>query len=81
MEEAARKVAELSAQFAAPYTREMTRQWRYRTRRAMLGLNPEDTELGVRVAGVSPNGPAAAAGIEVGDVILEIDGAALADRA
>jgi S1-C subfamily serine protease len=44
----------------------------------MLGLNIEDTELGVRVAGVSPNGPAAAAGLNVDDTIVAIEGAELA---
>jgi C-terminal processing protease CtpA/Prc len=79
MEEAAREVARLSMQLAEPFAREMSAKWGAFGRRARLGLNPEDTELGVRVAGVSPNGPAAEAGIEVGDVIVEIDGAALAD--
>ena len=79
MEEAAREVARLSMELAEPFAREMTAKWGWAGRRAMLGLSPEDTELGVRVAGVSPNGPAAEAGIEVGDVIIEIDGAALAD--
>ncbi|HLF12633.1 MAG TPA: PDZ domain-containing protein, partial [Gammaproteobacteria bacterium] len=79
MAEAAREVARLSAEFAAPFIGDMSKQWRFAGQRALLGLNPEDTELGVRVAGVSPNGAAAAAGLTVGDVIVEIEGAALAD--
>ena len=79
MEAAAREVARLSMEFAEPFAREMTAKWGAFGHRARLGLNPEDTELGVRVAGVTPNGAAAEAGIEVGDVIVEIDGAALAD--
>ena len=47
--------------------------------RAMLGFVTEDVERGVRVASVTPNGPAAEAGLEVGDTITEIDGAALTD--
>src|SRR5690606_33235246 len=35
-------------------------------------------ERGVLVAGVSPNGPAAAAGIAVGDTIVAMDDASLA---
>jgi hypothetical protein len=79
LERAAQEVARLSRQFAAPYADGMFRQFESFGRRAMLGLSPEDTELGVRVAGVSPGGPAAEAGIQIGDVIVEIDGAALAD--
>ena len=79
MEEAAREVARLSMEYAEPFAREVTAKWGTFGHRARLGLTPEDTELGVRVAGVTPNGAAAEAGIEVGDVIVEIDGAALAD--
>jgi len=80
LERAARDVAALSQQIAQPFADDMMRQWRSFGRRAMLGLSPEDTDLGVRVAGVSPGGPAAEAGIEIGDVIVALDGAALADR-
>jgi S1-C subfamily serine protease len=45
----------------------------------MLGFVTEDTERGVRVASVTPNGPAAEAGLKIGDTITEIDGAHLAD--
>lgn len=76
--EAAREVARLSAQVAGPTVGEITRRFRYAGQRAMLGLNIEDTELGVRVAGVSPNGPAASAGLAVGDTIVAIEGADLA---
>ena len=79
LEEAARNVARLSMEYAEPFAREITAKWGTFGHRARLGLTPEDTELGVRVAGVTPNGAAAEAGIEVGDVIVEIDGAALAD--
>jgi serine protease Do len=39
----------------------------------VLGLNIEDTELGVLVSGVTPNGPAAAAGVTVGDTVVAIN--------
>lgn len=44
--------------------------------RATLGINLdlESTELGVRVVGVTPHGPAATAGVVVGDVIVAVDG-------
>jgi S1-C subfamily serine protease len=44
----------------------------------MLGIGIEDTERGVRVASVSPNGPGAKAGLQIGETILAIDGAQLA---
>jgi S1-C subfamily serine protease len=44
----------------------------------MLGVNIEDTERGARIAGVSPGGPAADAGLKVGDTIIQMDGADLA---
>ena len=77
MEAAAREVARLSAEMAGPIVNDVTRRFRYAGQRAMLGVNIEDTELGVRVVGVSPNGPAAAAGLTVGDTIVAIDGAEL----
>jgi C-terminal processing protease CtpA/Prc len=80
MEEAAREVARLSQQLAQPYIKNMTRQFRYRAQRSMLGIGIEDTERGVRVASVTPNGPAANAGLVVGDTIVEIEGARLADQ-
>lgn len=75
LEDAAREVAELSAEagrggvfrdfvFAGP-----------QGRRAMLGVNlggAEPNGGGVRVAGVSPGGPAAEAGVREGDVIVSI---------
>lgn len=46
--------------------------------RPMLGviLQP-DAERGVRIAGVTPKGPAAEAGLRTGDVLLAVDGRAL----
>jgi uncharacterized iron-regulated protein len=46
--------------------------------RVMLGVQLEPLEEGgVRVAGIVPDGPAAAAGIEVGDVIVSLGGSAV----
>jgi C-terminal processing protease CtpA/Prc len=44
--------------------------------RATLGINLdlEPTELGVRVVGVTPGGPAADAGVVVDDILVAIDG-------
>lgn len=78
LQEAAREVARLSAELVGPVVKDVTRQFRYSTHRGMLGLAIEDTELGVRVTGVTPNGAGAEAGVLVGDTIVAIDGAELA---
>lgn len=78
LQEAAREVAKLSAQLVGPVVKDVTRQFRSSTHRGMLGLAIEDTELGVRVTGVTPNGAGAQAGVTIGDTIVAIDGAELA---
>ena len=78
LQEAAREVAQLSAQLVDPVVKDVTRQFRYAQHRGMLGLAIEDTELGVRVTGVTPNGAGAEAGVAVGDTIVAIEGAELA---
>ncbi|HSC14344.1 MAG TPA: PDZ domain-containing protein, partial [Gammaproteobacteria bacterium] len=45
---------------------------------AVLGLSIEDSDFGVFVTGVTPNGPAATAGVEVGDTIVSINDVELA---
>jgi C-terminal processing protease CtpA/Prc len=45
---------------------------------AVLGLNIEDSDFGVFVSGVTPNGPAATAGVAVGDTIVSINEVELA---
>jgi C-terminal processing protease CtpA/Prc len=79
LQQAAREVARLSSELAAPVVREMQHQFRYRGQRSMLGFVTEDVERGVRVASVTPNGPAAEAGLKVGETVTEIDGARLTD--
>jgi C-terminal processing protease CtpA/Prc len=79
LEQAARTVAQLSGELAGPIVRDVQHQFRYRGQRAMLGFVTEDVERGVRVASVTPNGPAAEAGLKIGDTITEIEGAHLAD--
>ena len=77
LEAAAREVARLSAQVAGPLVGDVARQFRLTGRRAMLGINISDGADGVRVDGVTPGGPAALSGMETGDVIIAMDGAAL----
>jgi S1-C subfamily serine protease len=78
LQEAAREVARLSAQLVNPVVKDVTRQFRFQQHRGVLGLVIEDTELGARVTGVTPNGAGAEAGIAVGDTIVAMDGAELA---
>lgn len=79
LQQAAREVARLSGELAAPIIRDVQHQFRYRGQRSMLGFVTEDVERGVRVASVTPNGPAAEAGLKVGETVTEIDGARLTD--
>jgi C-terminal processing protease CtpA/Prc len=77
LQQAAREVARLSSELAQPFVRDVQHQFRYRGQRAQLGFVTEDVERGVRVASVTPNGPAAEAGLKIGDTVTEIDGARL----
>jgi len=79
LQQAAREVARLSSELAEPIIRDVQHQFRYRGQRSMLGFVTEDVERGVRVASVTPNGPAAEAGLKVGETVTEIDGARLTD--
>jgi S1-C subfamily serine protease len=51
-----------------------------RRARPWIGVYTEAVEGGVAVIGLIPNGPASRAGIEVKDVILELDGVEVASR-
>ena len=77
LEAAARRIAELSHGAVQPVI-DFTRELGVAGRRAVLGIGIEDDETGVRVVGVTPGGGADEAGIETGDVITAMDGAALA---
>jgi S1-C subfamily serine protease len=79
LEAAAQEVARLSARAAAPVVGGMFRDFPSPGRRAMLGVNIEDSIDGVHVAGVSPGGPADRSGVETGDIIVAIDSAALTE--
>jgi S1-C subfamily serine protease len=70
LEDAARRIAELSGT-AGPG------DFVAIGRRAVLGIGIEDEENGVRVVGVTPGGGADRAGIETGDIVTAMDGAAL----
>ena len=77
MEKAAREMARLGKELAA----EVVFRIRDRQPKAMLGINLQSSDGkgadGVEVAGVSSDGPAAKAGLQAGDVLVEIDGNSL----
>ncbi len=77
LDKAAREVAQLSEQLAMDSRRDFL--FINTGRRAMLGVqvDPESGKEGARVRNVSPGGPAAAAGMQPGDVILALDGKAV----
>ena len=73
LERAARELARLSAERLGPLADTLRMNGNFvRFARPMLGLNISNDEDGVRVVGVSPGGPGAAAGIEIGDLIVAI---------
>jgi S1-C subfamily serine protease len=72
-------VARASAQMRLPALRGTLPNVRFITGgNVVLGLNIEDSDFGVFVSGVTPNGPAAAAGVAVGDTIVSINDVDLA---
>ena len=80
LDTAASEVADLSRQLYGDHEGDVVRFTRAGRRGAMLGVNigtekPRDT--GVEIVGVSPGGPAEAAGLRPADVIVAIDGKTL----
>jgi hypothetical protein len=72
-------VARASAQMRQPALKGTMRNVRFIAGgNAVLGLNIEDSDFGVFVSGVTPNGPAAKAGVAVGDTIVSINDVELA---
>lgn len=74
LERAAAEVARLSAEHFGPSGGpQQVRRNIMMFRRPVLGLNIENDDDGIRVVGVSPGGPAAEIGVEIGDLIVRID--------
>jgi PDZ domain-containing protein len=69
-----------AAQLAQPaqYTGRRGSSFVFAGGQPVLGLNIEDSDFGVFVTGVTPNGPAAKAGVTVGDTIVSINDVELA---
>jgi len=77
LEQAAHDVAELSSRLSTSAMDQITPL--LEAGHAIIGvqLEPTDDGVGARVREVSPGGPAAAAGIHAGDVIMAVNGTAL----
>src|SRR5213076_304809 len=74
LERSARRVAELSRQLGGPAGEPFAMQ-HPGVRKPMLGvLFAADPHAGVRIAGVTPDGPAAKSGLQSGDRLTAIDG-------
>jgi S1-C subfamily serine protease len=76
LEEAARRIAELTTS-GVELAGDFVRWAGGGPPRAVLGVGIEDDDQGVRVVGVTPGGGADEAGVETGDIITAMDGAAL----
>jgi hypothetical protein len=75
LDESARQVAELSRQLGQDDARQRIEIRRFGARRPMLGfVMGTSADAGVRLEAVTPEGPAARAGLRSGDVITAIDG-------
>jgi len=77
MQELTRRMAELSIELGDVGPRAYAYRYLGDRDRAMIGVVLDDDGEGVRIAAVTPNGPAMRAGLRDGDVITAIDGQAV----
>ncbi len=77
MQELSRKMAALSSQLGEGGPRSYAYRYLGDPGRAMIGVVLGGDEKGVRLSAVTPDGPAARAGLRDGDVITAIDGKAV----
>ena len=81
LDDAAHDVAELTQKLYGDEVGDVMRHFQHGPRGAMIGINIAGDQArtdGIEVKGVSPAGPAEAAGLKSGDVITAIDGKSLA---
>ena len=80
LREAQREIARVDREVARARSERTNHEWAFRTsNRPVIGVilgNP--TSVGVKVLGVSPDGPSERAGIQQGDVIIAVGGQVLA---
>lgn len=77
MQELSRRMAELSVQLGETGPRSYALRYLGEPHRAMIGVVLARDDHGVRISAVTPDGPAARAGLRDGDVITAIDGHSL----
>jgi len=74
MQELSRKMAVLSTELGESGPRSYAYRYIGNPDRAMIGVVLANDDKGVRISGVTPDGPAARAGIRDGDIVTAIDG-------
>jgi S1-C subfamily serine protease len=74
MQELSRKMATLSTELGEGGPRSYAYRYIGDPDRAMIGVVLSNDDKGVRISGVTPDGPAARAGLRDGDVVTAIDG-------
>lgn len=79
MQELSRRMAKLSGELGEVGPRTYAFRYVGETDRAMIGVVLTSDAKGARIAAVTPDGPAARAGLRDGDTIVAIDGKALAE--
>jgi S1-C subfamily serine protease len=77
MQELSRKMATLSTELGEGGPRSYAYRYIGNPDRALIGVVLANDDKGVRVSGVTPDGPAARAGLRDGDILTAIDGKAI----
>ncbi|MDR3388014.1 MAG: PDZ domain-containing protein [Rudaea sp.] len=78
MRELSRKMAEVSARLGDVGPRAYSYRYLGDPQRAMIGVVLAGSKQGVRISAVTPGGPADKAGVRDGDIVVAVDGKAVA---